>query len=77
MNKKVPLKYSFKEDILAFIYGLLCPLFWILLIFCGIHIILYYIFCIKSKGYFDSESIQYAIYIILGSFAVCLLIEIK
>ena len=41
---------------------------WIALIVTGLNLIAYYIFNVKTKGFFDQESLKYAVIIIVGTY---------
>lgn len=43
-------------------------LLWGLLIFTSIHILRYYIHCIKVKNHFDDETMKYTIMILVGAY---------
>ena len=72
--KKVPLKSSTEETILSWIYTILCFFLWFALIVSGLNIITYYIYAIRKYGFFNSETLNYAVMIAIGSY-LCLIID--
>ena len=72
--KKVTLKPSNKETVLFWMYALLCVSLWIALIVSGLNIVAYYIYAIREYGFFNPETLDYAIMIVVGSY-LCLIID--
>ena len=68
MKKKIPIKLTKWESFRSWLHVLICVILWILLIFGAIHLLSYYIYLLKNKGFFDSESISICTYIIIGAF---------
>ena len=72
--KKVPLKSSKKETVLSWTYTILCISLWIALIVSGLNIVAYYLYAICEYGFFNSETLDYAVMIVIGSY-LCLIID--
>jgi len=68
MKAKVPIKPTKWERFRSWIHVIICVILWALLIFGAIHLLSYYIYLLKYKGFFDSESIRICTYIIIGAF---------
>ena len=47
---------------------------WIALVVTGLNLFAYYIFNVKTKGFFDQESLKYAVIIIVGAY-FCLILD--
>ncbi|MFQ5621693.1 MAG: hypothetical protein ACE5FT_07705 [Candidatus Nanoarchaeia archaeon] len=69
MKKRVPLKPTWKETVLSWIYTISCWTVWTFLLIGVIHLISYYIYVIRNLGFYNEESIRICIYIIGGAFA--------
>lgn len=47
---------------------------WIALVVTGLNLFAYYVFNVKTKGFFDQESLKYAVVIIVGAY-FCLILD--
>ena len=68
MKKKIPIKPTIGENFRSWLHIFICIILWILLIFGAVHLLSYYVYLLKNKGFFDSDSIKICTYIIIGAF---------
>ena len=68
MKSRIPIKATKREERLSWIYGLVCNALWALLILASIHLVVYYFYFIFARGYFDKESMNMGVYIIIEAF---------
>ena len=66
MKKIVPIKPDWKEISLLVLYIVLNLIGWLILLFATGHIIAYYLYLIRTIGFFDKETIRICVYIIGG-----------
>ncbi len=70
----VKFKINWQNSLKLFFMVLISKVLWVTLIISGLNIFLYYINTILQKGFFDPESLKYAVMISVGSY-LCLIID--
>ena len=70
----VKFKINWWNSLKLFFMVILSRVLWLTLIVTGLNIFLYYINTILQKGFFDPESLKYAVMISVGSY-LCLIID--
>lgn len=47
---------------------------WIILLISGLNILVYYVFSANTKGFFDQETLKYAVFLVIGAY-FCLILD--
>ena len=68
MKAKTPIRATKKEVFSLWVYSIIRILLTVFLIITVVHLICYYVFLIQTKGFYDEDSIQICIYIIIGTY---------
>ena len=67
-----------KINLIMLIFSVLDVLAWLILILVAINILSYYIYSWINKGFFDSETLKFALYLAIGAYLICIIdIEIQ
>lgn len=78
MSEKIkalpPIKLNWWNSCMLCFMGLVSIVLWIALIFTGVNVLAYYIYCLVTKGFFDSETLKYAVMVAVGSY-FCLILD--
>ena len=64
----VKIKINLWNKVKLLLMVLISFILWIALVVTGLNLIAYYIFNVKTNGFFDQESLKYAVIIIIGTY---------
>lgn len=70
----VKVKFNTWNYVKLIVMAIISFVLWFLLFFTGINILAYYIHCILTNGFFDPETLKYAVMIAVGAY-FCLVLD--
>ena len=70
----VKIKINWQNYLKLSLMAIISMVLWIILFVTGLNILLYYMYMVIQKGFFDPEALKYAVLISVGSY-LCLIID--
>lgn len=68
---KKPIKGKINWSIVCLSF--IAVLSWVVLILVSVNLLIYYVYSLFNKGFFDSETLKFALYLAIGTYFICIL----